>query len=161
MIVCGHGDVAAYCKDHDMVVCETWSGEIDNYKGSSRVLVTDKEMSENEYYYLKGKLLGRGIELISTRYKDDKLLTEFLAYQANRRKPKNGGRHPFGFYRRNGVLVENPAMIKVARKIIELRDAGRTLRQIQINPEIRHADGRQISISTIHVIVQNRGMYEK
>lgn len=160
MIVCGHGDVTEYCKEHDMTVCEVWNGDIDKYSGSCRVLVTDQEMSENEYYYLKGKMLGRGVELISTRHKDDKLITEFLAYQADRRKEKYGGRQPFGYRKVGNEIREIPEMIDVARKIIMLKDAGATYRKIHDTPGICHPDGRKISVSTIQQIIKNRKKYE-
>ena len=83
MIVCGHGNVFDFCKNRDMVVCEVWDGDLENYKGNCRVLVTDQDMSEQEYYYQKGKLLGRGIELIHTRYKDDKLMTDRKSTRLN------------------------------------------------------------------------------
>ena len=160
MLVCGHGDVAKYCKAHDMVVCATWDGDIEDYNGHIRVLVTDREMSESEYYFLKGKMLGVGIELISTRYKDDKLMVEFLSYQANRRKEKYGGRQPFGFRKVGNEIREIPEMIDVARKIIMLKDTGATLRQIHETPGICHPDGRRISVSTIQQIIKNRERYE-
>lgn len=160
MIVCGHGDVTEYCKEHDMTVCEVWGGDVEDYNGHCCVLVTDQEMSENEYYYIKGKMLGRGIELISTRYKDDKLLTEFLAYQADRRKEKYGGRQPFGYRKVGNEIREIPEMMDVARKIIMLKDKGKTLRQIHECEEIHHPDGRKISVSTIQQIIKNRDKYE-
>lgn len=160
MIVCGHGDVFDFCKDRDMVVCEVWDGDLENYKGNCRVLVTDQDMSEQEYYFQKGKLLGRGIELIHTRYKDDKLMTEFLAYQAERRKEKYGGRQPFGYRKIGDEIQEIPEMIAVARKIIEMKDAGATLREIHECEGVCHMDGRKISVSTIQQIIKNRGKYE-
>lgn len=160
MIVCGHGNVTDYCKKRDMVIGEIWTGDIEKYNGPFHVLVTDREMSESEYYFLKGKMLASGIELISTRYKDNKLMTDYLSYQAAQRKERYGGRQPFGYYRRNGVVVENPAMMYVARKIIELRDSGVSLKKIQDNPEIHHPDGRKISVSTIQQIIKNREKYE-
>jgi hypothetical protein len=161
MFVCGHGDVTEYCKKHDMTVCSTWDGDIEKYNGVFRVLVTAQEMSESEYYFLKGKMLGRGIELISTRYKDNKLMTDFLAYQADRRKEKYGGRQPFGYRKVGNDIREIPEMIDVARKIIMLKDTGATLRQIHETPGICHTDGRKISVSTIQQIIKNRGKYEK
>lgn len=159
MIVCGHGDVFDFCKDRDMVVCEVWEGDLESYRGNCRVLVTDQDMLEQEYYYQKGKLLGRGIELIHTRYKDDKLMTEFLAYQAERRKEKYGGRQPFGYRKIGDEIREIPEMIAVARKIVEMKDAGATLREIHECEDVHHPDGRKISISTIQQIIKNREKY--
>lgn len=160
MMVCAHGNVTEYCETRDMLICETWNGSIDEYKGSCCVLVTDQELSENEYYYLKGKMLGRGIELISTRHTDNKLMTEFLAYQAEHRKKNYGGRQPFGYRKSGSEIREIPEMIDVARKIIMLKDAGATLRQIHETPCICHPDGRKISVSTIQQIIKNRERYK-
>lgn len=160
MMVCGHGNVADFCREHDMVICETWDGDISDYSGSFRVLVTDQDMSENEYYFLKGKMLGRGIELVSTRYKDNKLMTEFLAYQADRRREAYGGRTKFGYRKVNGEVQEIPEMMTVVRRILAMKDAGRTLREIQADEGVHHPDGRRISISTIQQIIKNRDKYE-
>ena len=161
MIVCGHGNVFEFCEKRDMVVCETWDGDLESYRGNCRVLVTDQDMSEQEYYFIKGKMLGRGIELISTRYKDDKLMTEFLAYQAERRKEKYGGRQPFGFRKVGDEIMEIPEMMVVARKIVEMKDAGATLREIHEDESVHHMDGRRISVSTIQQIIKNRDKYER
>ena len=165
MIVCIHGDASEFCEQNDMVPVAQYVGDIEDYKGDCRILVTDRDMSENEYYYLKGLLLARGVDLISTRYKDDEKVLGVVMYTAQReqerRKQTYGGRQPFGWVRRNGVVEENPAMMAVARRIIELKDAGYTLRAIRDEDGIRYPDGRKISTSTIHLIVENRGKYEK
>lgn len=61
----------------------------------------------------------------------------------------------FGFTKRNGEIVEIPAKIAVARRIIELRDAGKTLREIRENLSIKMA------MSTIQQIIKNRKNYER
>lgn len=160
MLVCAHGDVADFCSKNDMVIVGQYDGEIEDYRGTIKILVTDQEMSECEYYYKKGKMLGMGIELISIRYKDDKLLTRFLGYQAERRKEKYGGRQPFGFRKIKGEVVLSPEGREVACLIIKMRDAGLTLRTIQACREVCHPDGRRISLSTIQQIIKNRDMYE-
>lgn len=165
MIVCGHGEVTEFCREHDMTVAAQYVGEIADYTGDIKTIVTGQEMSVQEFLYLRMVMLGRGYDVRSIQHTDiDKKMGEFLEYvgiqEMNRRKEKYGGRQPFGYYRRNGVVVENPAMMYVARKIIELRDAGMTMREIQDNPEIHHPDGRKISVSTIQQIIKNRGKYE-
>ena len=160
MIVCGHGDVADFCKERDMLVVEQYEGDLEKYSGSYRILVTNQKMSESEYYYLKRKLLRRGVELISTRFKDCPALLEFLAYEAERLKEVHGVRQPFGFIRKNGEVMANPEMIAVARRVIELRDAGLVLRQIQEDSGVCRPDGRDLSLSTIQTIIKNRGLYE-
>ncbi len=161
MIVCAHGNVREFCDKQDMVICDEYNGELSDYNGGCRVLVTDRHMTKNEYYYFKDILMRRGINLISTEHEDTPEVLEYLAYSAMRRKESYGGRQPFGYQRKNGEVVENPAMMAVARKIIELRDSGMTLREIQSSPDIHHPDGRKISVSTIQQIIKNREKYGK
>lgn len=156
MLVCAHGDVAKFCESHDMIICSTYTGELRDYRGVIRVLVTDSDMSESEYYFLKGELLASGVELISTRHKDDKLFTDYLIYANDRRKEKYGARVSFGYYRENGRIVEHPQNILVVRRIHELRDAGLTIRAIREDDSVRHPDGRKLSISTIQKIIKKR-----
>lgn len=165
MIVCGHGNVSEFCRQHDMVPVTQYVGSLEDYRGDCRILVTDQEMSENEYYYWKGVLLARGVDLIHTQHKDDEKVLGVVAYTAQReqerRKQRYGGRQPFGWVRRNGVVEENPAMMAVARRVIELKDAGCTLRAIQADSGVHHPDGRDVSISTIQQIIENRDKYER
>lgn len=140
MMVCAHGKVSEYCDKHDMHVCDEWSGELRDYRGPCRVLVTDSDISETEYYYLKGEMLAKGIELISTRYKDDKLLSAYLVYQSNRHKVRAGGRQPF-------------ADKEVIVRIKELRESGLSLRAIQSDEKVRNKDGKMLSLSTISKII--------
>ena len=142
MMVCAHGDVAKFCAERDMHIVDVWTGELSEYAGDSPVLVTDADISEHEYYFLKGELLSRGIELISTRYKDDKLLSEFLVYSNSRRKKKYTGRP--GFSDR-----------EVIAKILELHSAGLSLRKIQETEGVRWGDGRKLSISTIAKVIES------
>jgi hypothetical protein len=165
MIVCIHGDASEFCEQNGMIPVAQYIGKIEDYKGDCRILVTDQDMSENEYYYWKGLLLARGVDLISTRYKDDEKVLGVVMYTAQReqerRKQTYGGRQPFGYYRKNGEVQENPAMMAVARRIIELKDAGYTLRAIRDVEGISHPDGRKISTSTIQQIISNRDKYER
>ena len=161
MMVCGHGDVAEYCRERDFLVCEQHTGAIEDYNGISRVLVTDQEMSETEYYALKDMFFSRGIELVSTRYKDSLVMMKYLNYQRENRKRVYGGRQMFGLRRVNGTVVENERAMAVVRRIWELRDAGLTLRAIQSDEGVHHPDGRKLSISTIQVIINNRKKYEE
>lgn len=141
MMVCAHGNVTDFCKEHGMVICDTWNGDLSKYNGICRVLVTDSDISENEYYFLKGELLAKGVELISTRHKDDKLLSEFLVYSNSRRKVKYRGRKAFGEK-------------DVIQRILELRKAGATLREIREDERVRHLNGNKLSLSTISAIVE-------
>ena len=156
MMVCAHGDVAKFCRERDMVICDSWVGELRDYRGFCRVLVTDREMSESEYYFLKGELLARGVELVSIYHKDDRMLSEYLVFAEERRKAKYTARASFGYYRENGVIKEHPENIKVVHRVLELRDAGVTIRAIREDEGVRHPDGRKLSISTIQNIIKNR-----
>jgi hypothetical protein len=153
--------VKKFCESKEMLICSEYSGELIDYPGGCRVLVTGQHMTKNEYYYYKDQLMRRGVDLISTEHEDTAEMLEYLAYSAERRREKYGGRQPFGYQRRNGVVVENPVLMGVARKIIDLRDSGVTLREIREVPEIRHLDGRKISVSTIQQIIKNREKYGK
>lgn len=144
-----------------MVVCEEYDGDIADYSGSCRVLVTGQDLPEMEYYLLKGKLMSRGIELISSRWIDDPKMVAFLIHQAKSRKQQYGARQSFGFRRRGGQIEEIPDSMAVARRILELRDAGITLRGIQEDEKVHHPDGRKISVSTIQQIIKNREKYEE
>lgn len=141
MIVCAHGNVTEYCEKHGLSICDTWDGDILDYRGHCRVMVTDSDISEQEYYYLKGELLVKGIELISTRYKDNEGLLEFIVYANQRRKKRLGGRQAFG----------DRAVIA---RILELRAAGKTLRAIREDERVRHMNGEKLSISTISKIIE-------
>ena len=165
MIVCAHGDVAAFCEQRGFVICDTWTGEIEEYRGECNIIVSDKDMSECEYYDLKARLMRRGIGLISTRHTDDPRIVRILAYQMQQEKADNrgkyGGRQPYGFKRAKGCVLPVAESLVVARRIIELRDAGYTLRQIRDTEDVHHPDGRPISISTIQQIIKNRKKYEE
>lgn len=156
MLVCAHGDVAEFCEERDMIICSVYTGELRDYRGICRVLVTDSDISEGEYCLLKGELLASGVELISTRYTDNKLFADYLICANSRRKEKYSARVSFGYYRENGRIVEHPQNILVVRRIHELRDAGLTIRAIREDEGVRHPDGRKLSISTIQKIIKKR-----
>lgn len=165
MVVCAHGDVAAFCKERNLDICETWDGNIEDYSGRCPVLVTDRDMSVQEFYYLRMILFSKGYDILSVHYPDiDEKLNSFLEYvteqERDRRKQTYGGRQPFGYTRKNGVVTEIPEMMAVARRILELRDAGYTLRRIREDAGVYHPDGRKISVSTIQQIIVNREKYE-
>lgn len=164
MIVCGHGDVSEYCEAHDMIVAETYTGDIKEYNGVCPVLVTDADITETEYFFLKGILLSSGKELIHTRYSDTKLMAEYAVLSVEKiresRKGKSGGKTRFGFQRVGNEIIPIESEMKVVRRIFELRDAGYTYRTIREDKEVRYADGRKLSISLIQTIVSNRESYE-
>jgi hypothetical protein len=143
-----------------MKVLETYDGDISDYRGNCPVLVTDLYMSREAYDTLKCELFSRGVDLVSTHWLDDDVVIRLIRGDLERRK-KRGGRQRFGFYKKNGIIVENPAMVAVARKVIELRDDGLTYREIRENEDVRFADGRKLAISTLQAIVSNREKYER
>lgn len=160
MLVCAHGDVTQFCEARDMVITSHYDGDLEKYEGVCRVLVTDAEMTQYDYYYLKGKLFASGVELVSTRYTDDGLLSEYAVYAGKRgaeeRRVKYGGRQRFGFC--DGVLTAEGKA--VTDRIFELRDKGYSYRMIREDEGVHHPDGRKMSISTIQIIIKNRSMYE-
>lgn len=149
MIVCAHGEVSEYCESRDMIIVERYTGDIENYSGDCCVLVTDREMSSGEYYYLKGKMLARGIELVSTRYVDTENLALGVVKEVSAKRSR--GRRKFG----DGSDAE----MAVVRRIIELRDAGLRLREIAEDEKVRRENGEKLSISTIQTILNNREKY--
>ena len=164
MVVCGHGDVADFCEKHEMIVMARHDGDIESYRGICRVLVTDQDMSEQEYCFLKGKMLSRGVELVSTRHKDTEKLSEFMIYANQResdRRKKYVGRCKFGFRRVGDKEVPHEERMKVVKRILSLHDAGCTYRAIRDDEGVRHTNGDMLSISTIQLIVKNREYYEK
>ena len=160
MLVCAHGAVSDFCKEHGMVIAEYFYGNVEDYSGVCPVLVTDAIENESEYYYLKGKMLARGIELISVKHKDCDKMLAYLAYEAKRDsedRKKYGGRRIFGFDA-NGLTEHGRVVVG---RILELRDMGYKYRQIQSDSGVHHPNGNSLSISTIQIIVKNREKYEK
>ena len=141
MMVCAHGDVTEYCTNRDMQICDVCEGDFRNYRGPCRVLVTDAEMTDTEYYYAKGEMLARGIELISVRHKDDVLLSKYLVYADSHRRVRGGGRAVFG----DAVVIA---------RILELRSLGKSLRFIREDEAVRNKDGSKLSLSTISKIIE-------
>lgn len=148
MIVCAHGEVSEYCENRDMIIVERFTGEIENYCGVCAVLVTDQEMSSGEHYYLKGKMLARGVELVSTRYVDTENLAQGTVKDVSE---KRRGRRKFG--------DSSDAERAVVDRIFELRDGGATFQEIRDDENVHYLDGRRMPISTIQVILNNRGKY--
>lgn len=144
MMVCAHGDVAKFCEARGWYICETYEGEIIKYNGLCPVLVTDADISEMEYYFLKGQMLAKRIVLISTRYSDDKLMEGYLIYANSRRKESN----------RHGRSKFDDA--EIIQKIRELSAAGVSIRAIRETEGICHPDGRKLSLSTIHKIIKTK-----
>lgn len=155
MIVCAHGDVFEYCKRKGMIIVETWDGDFREYDGKCPAIVTDADISEVEYYFEKGKLLARRIDLISTRYTDDEKLVSYISYSTDRGGGKKG-RVAFGYRREGKKLVEVPEEMAVIAKIRELSESGMTIREIQTADGVCHADGRRLSVSMIHKILKRR-----
>lgn len=161
MRVCAHGEVAEFCREHDMLICETWGGNIEDYRGSCSVLVSDQSMSENEYYFLKSRLMARGVDFVSTHHKDDESMVGFLAYSNARERSKYATRLPLGRRWSEGRVVEDAEGMAVVNRIFELRDNGATYREIREAEGVRRPDGNMMSLSTIVNIVRNRKFYEK
>jgi hypothetical protein len=163
-MVCAKGDVLEFCNTNGMLIVESYNGDIEKYDGSCSVLVTDQVMSEYEYYYLKGKLYRRGIELISTKCPKNECLSGFVLYSVGRdsgnHRVKSGGRHIFGCYNDRGEVKLHEFGKTVVDRIFELRDAGYTYQKIKEDAGVHHVDGRKLSVSTIQIILSNRSRYE-
>ena len=160
MIVCSHGNVEAYCKEYDMIATETFNGEILDYDGICRVIVTDQEMTENEYYSLKGLMLTKGYELVSVHHTDKRCLVDLILHMIAKElesRKKYSGRYMFGTNADGWI----PGMRDVVMKILELKKMGFSLRQIQACPDVHHPDGRSLSISTIQNVVKREEEYMK
>lgn len=151
MVVCAHGDVAKFCEAHDMQILKRYIGYLDEYKGDCPVVVTDLQMTRQEYDRLKCTLFARGVELVSTDWTDDEVILRLLQNQIDQRG-KRGGRQIFGFTKTNGVITTIPEKIRIVRRIFEMRDGGCTLREIK-----REVD---LSMSTIQTILRNREVYK-
>lgn len=162
MVVVAHGEVDAYCNEHDMIIGDRYDGDLLEYKGRYAVVVTDAGVSKNEYFYMKYKLLLRKVELISVKWASVEL-SEFVVYCAEQesKRRKKSGRVRFGSQRRGGMIVDDPAGMRVVNRIFELRDSGATYERIRNDEGVHHLDGRKMSISTIQVILGNRDKYGK
>lgn len=162
MIVCGHGDVYDFCEERNMVVADLYNGEVAVYDGICRILVTDQEMSENEYLTLKKKMLVSGVELVSTKHVDETHVSKYIVYsikQDNDERRRVAGRCLFGYHRVNGEVVPHEEGMKVVRRIFELRDENNTYAKISKDDDVHGLDGRKLSISTIALIIKNRERY--
>lgn len=144
MIVCAHGNVIEYCKSRDLIIVDRWDGDFRDYNGKCPILVTDAEITEAEYYFEKGKMLARGIELVSTRYEDNALLVRYMTRTTERNNPA----------KKRAVFGATPEEVAVIERIRELRREGFTIREIQAADGVRHTDGRYLSLSLIHRILQ-------
>ena len=160
MVVCAHGKVSEFCEKYDMEILGAYDGKLEDYHGFCAVIVTDQKMTREEYDSLKCQLFGRGYELISVVWQDDEVILRLLLNQIEQRG-KRGGRQMFGFTKRDGRVIEIPEKMAVARRIIEMRDAGYKLREIQADPDVYHQDGNKLAISTIQMIIKNRDKYER
>ena len=162
MIVCTHGDCEDYCRSRNMIPVSSYDGSIENYSGICRVLVTDRIVTDNEYFSLKSKMLFRGVELVSTRHEDTEGVSRFIFENLEKRRgKKSGGRNKFGYQNIGGEIKLTEKGRRVVKRIFELRDQGCTYSRIRDDDNVRHLDGRLLSISTIQIIIENRDFYEK
>lgn len=162
MIVCAHGNVDGYCSSRNMIPVSRYDGDIENYSGVCRVLVTDAEISEKEYWLLKSVMLAKGVELVSTLYEDSEVISKFIVESLeSKHRKKSGGRCKFGFQRINGEVKLTENGRAVVNRIFELRDKGYSYHKIRNDENVRHLDGRMLAVSTIQVVLDNRKVYEE
>ncbi len=164
MIVAAHRDINGvvhrYCVNHHLEIGEHYNGDLLEYSGRCRIVVTGEHMEKYKFYSLKMLMLRNHVELISVEW-DSTELDEFVEWLNVHGKStsKRSGRLPFGFTRKNGEEAEIPEGIEIARRIITLRDAGKKYREIVADPGVHHLDGRKMSQSTVQVILRNRERY--
>ena len=161
MIVCAHGNVDLFCGTRGMIPVCRYDGDIEDYSGVVRVLVTDSDISEREYYLLKSTMLAKGVELVSTLYEDSEFISKFIveSIEAKHRK-KSGGRCKFGFQNIDGEVKLTENGRAVVNRIFEMRDRGCTYNVIRNDDKVRHPDGRMLAVSTIQIILEIRKVYE-
>ena len=161
MLVCAHGDVDEFCKDKDIIIIDRYDGDLEKYNGLCRVIVSDVVCDVNTYNFLKGKMLVKGYELVSTIHTDINDLAYLIAKSIKDKSKKHGGRHSFGFQNICGEIKLTDRGRAVVNRIFELRDLGYTYKAISEDEGVCHPDGRRIHLSTIQIIIQNREKYEK
>ena len=161
MIVCAHGNVDLFCGTRGMIPVCRYDGEIEDYSGVVRILVTDREMSDREYYLLKSTMLAKGVELVSIHHEDSEFISKFIveSLEAKHHK-KSGGRCKFGFQKIDGEMKLTDKGRAVVNRIFEMRDRGCTYNVIRNDDNVHHPDGRKLAISTIQIILDNRKVYE-
>ena len=159
-MVCAHGDVDKFCGEHGLQITERYDGEITRYSGPCTVIVTAQRMDKNEYYYLKMTMLRRKIDVISV-YFCDKDLSDFVEYMSRQRRKKYGGRLPFGLRRVGGEVVKNPHEMAVVHRIVELRESGMSYREIVEHEDVRHEDGRRLTLTMVRNILMNLERYNQ
>jgi len=153
MNVVAHGKVDDYCAEHRLRIVERYTGKLEDYEGRRGIVVTDNCSDQNDYYYLRDMFRSRGVELVSTHWfnEDIECFLEYKRFRDTERRVKKGGRQLFG--------TQSDRDMAVVRRIIEMRDLGYTLRRIADAPDVCYADGRRMAVSTIQVILKNRGRY--
>ena len=162
MIVCAHGDVDNFCFERNMIPVCRYDGDIVDYSGVARVLVTDSEFSDREYYLLKSEMLAKGVELVSVLYEDSEFISRFIFESLDKpSRGKHGGRCKFGFQNIDGELKLTENGRAVVNRIFELRDKGYSYHKIREDNEVCHLDGRKLAVSTIQIILKNRKVYEE
>ena len=162
MIVCTHGDVDNFCRNRNMIPVCKYEGNVADYSGVIRILVTDKEFSEREYYLMKSEMLAKGIELVSTMHEDSEFISRFIFESLGKsRRSKHGGRCKFGFRNVGGETKLTEKGKATVKRIFELRDEGYSYHKIKDDAGVRHPDGRKLAVSTIQIILENRKVYEK
>lgn len=82
-----------------------------------------------------------------------------MVTKINERKPKHGGRLPFGFRTVGSEKVLTDEGRAVLERIVELRKSGYTYREIQEDEGVHHLNGKKMSISTIQYILMNIERY--
>lgn len=164
MDVTGIGDVAEFCQKRGMTVTERYEGDPLLYRGPGKTIVWGGYHKMFEFYYVKFKLLRRGIGLLSVQDYGDMgaVLEQFVAYLA-RRERDAAGRPPFGWRREEGGLVPVPEELRLADEILLLHSGGCSYREIaqRLRAEGKtRPDGVSVSVSTVTRVCKRKELYQ-
>lgn len=165
MNVTGIGDVAEFCQKKHMTVTETWDGDPLLYQGRSKMIVWGGYHRMFEFYYVKFKLLRRGVGLLSVQDYGDMgyVLEQFVVYLAQREKGP-GSRAPFGWHRERGELVPVPEELALADEILRLRGEGCSYREISrrlLAEGMLRPGGVSVSVGTIGRVCSRKELYQR
>lgn len=165
MDVVGIGEVGQFCARRGWRVREAWGGSPLEYRGSGECLVWGGYHPMFEFYYIKFRLLRRGVDLIPTQDYGDLgyVLDQFVSYAAKRdREGRRGGKVPFGWRSEGGELVPVPGELAAADEILLLRENGMSLRGIErwlAEHNRTTRDGRPVTVNVIRAVCAKKGMY--
>lgn len=156
------GDVDEHCKRLKLNVLERWPGEPLDYRGPGKLIVWGGYHRMFEFYYVKYRLLRRGITLLGIQDYGDlgDVLDQFVKYLAQRdHETHRGGRSAFGWQWVDGKRVPVPEELRIADRVLLLRESGCSYREIVRRLEqdgMRTKEGKAIGITLIAGICRQK-----